>query len=143
VGKIAKGGPNRLEIPRQCATQRKVGKGIVGRKLTSTSHRAAVCAYPRLCMEGAVKLDIKTVCQTGFLHGKLYDVANDGLDAVAILGSSNFTPRGLGLQDNGSHIELNLNASDPGVCYGPLKGYGFRYRVRGDGIEDVGLTSIS
>ena len=31
------------------------------------------------------KVDIKTVCQTGFLHGKLYHVANDGQDAVAIL----------------------------------------------------------
>ena len=60
------------------------------------------------------KVDIKTVCQTGFLHGKLYHVANDGDAAVAILGSSNFTPRGLGLQDTGSNIELNLIASDPG-----------------------------
>ena len=59
------------------------------------------------------KVDIKTVCQTGFLHGKLYHVANDGRDAVAILGSSNFTPRGLGLQETGSNIELNLIASDP------------------------------
>jgi SNF2 family DNA or RNA helicase len=58
------------------------------------------------------KVDIKTVCQTGFLHGKLYHVANDGREAVAILGSSNFTPRGLGLQDVGSNIELNLIASD-------------------------------
>ncbi|RPH99931.1 MAG: ATP-dependent helicase, partial [Zetaproteobacteria bacterium] len=38
---------------------------------------------------------------------------NDGQDAVAILGSSNFTPRGLGLQEAGSNIELNLIASDP------------------------------
>ncbi|HRT10293.1 MAG TPA: helicase-related protein, partial [Candidatus Paceibacterota bacterium] len=53
------------------------------------------------------------VCQTGFLHGKLYHIANDGHEAVAILGSSNFTPRGLGLQDTGSNIELNLIVSDP------------------------------
>ena len=59
------------------------------------------------------KVDIKTVCQTGFLHGKLYHVANNGHDAIAILGSSNFTPRGLGLQDTGSNIELNLIASTP------------------------------
>jgi SNF2 family DNA or RNA helicase len=59
------------------------------------------------------KVDIKTVCQAGFLHGKLYHVANDGAEAAAILGSSNFTPRGLGLQEVGSNIELNLIASDP------------------------------
>jgi hypothetical protein len=53
------------------------------------------------------KVDIKSVCQTNFLHGKLYHVENDGKD-IAILGSSNFTPRGLGLQDSGSNIELNL-----------------------------------
>ena len=52
-------------------------------------------------------MDIKSVCQTNFLHGKLYHVENDGKD-VAILGSSNFTPRGLGLQDTGSNIELNM-----------------------------------
>jgi phosphatidylserine/phosphatidylglycerophosphate/cardiolipin synthase-like enzyme len=53
------------------------------------------------------KVNIKSVCQTNFLHGKLYHVKNGGED-VAILGSSNFTPRGLGLQDTGSNIELNL-----------------------------------
>ncbi|HEY9175898.1 MAG TPA: helicase-related protein [Verrucomicrobiae bacterium] len=59
------------------------------------------------------KVDIRTVCQTNFLHGKLYHVANEGQDAVAILGSSNFTPRGLGLQEDGSNIELNLIAGNP------------------------------
>ncbi|WCJ60920.1 hypothetical protein NXS98_07310 [Fontisphaera persica] len=33
------------------------------------------------------KVDIKTVYRSGFLHGKLYHVANIGHDAVAILGS--------------------------------------------------------
>jgi len=59
------------------------------------------------------KVDIKTVSKVGFLHGKLYHIANDGQDSVAILGSSNFTIRGLGLQDGGSNVELNLIASDP------------------------------
>jgi SNF2 family DNA or RNA helicase len=58
------------------------------------------------------KVDIKSVCQSNFLHGKLYHMENGGQD-VAILGSSNFTPRGLGLQDTGSNIELNLIVNEP------------------------------
>jgi SNF2 family DNA or RNA helicase len=53
------------------------------------------------------KVDIRSVCRSNFLHGKLYHVRN-GTEDVAVLGSSNFTPRGLGLQDTGSNIELNL-----------------------------------
>jgi phosphatidylserine/phosphatidylglycerophosphate/cardiolipin synthase-like enzyme len=82
-----------------------------GLKLANTLQQKRVA---RECADWITKkVDIKTVCQTGFLHGKLYHVDNDGRDAVAILGSSNFTPRGLGLQDTGSNIELNLIASDP------------------------------
>jgi len=54
------------------------------------------------------KVDIRSVTQTNFLHGKLYHVRNGEGDA-AILGSSNFTTRGLGLQAIGSNIELNLS----------------------------------
>ncbi len=53
------------------------------------------------------KVDIRSVKQSNFLHGKLYHIQHDGRDA-AILGSSNFTTRGLGLQSIGSNIELNL-----------------------------------
>ncbi|MEW6664578.1 MAG: helicase-related protein [Thermodesulfobacteriota bacterium] len=53
------------------------------------------------------KVDIKSVCRSNFLHGKLYHVRN-GDDEVAVLGSSNFTPSGLGLQGAASNIELNL-----------------------------------
>src|SRR6266567_8761177 len=53
------------------------------------------------------KVDIKSVKQTNFLHGKLYHTRNGDAEA-AILGSSNFTTRGLGLQTAGSNIELNL-----------------------------------
>ena len=58
------------------------------------------------------KVDIKSVKQTNFLHGKLYHVRNGVADA-AILGSSNFTTRGLGLQTTGSNIELNLAVDKP------------------------------
>ena len=53
------------------------------------------------------KVDIKTIKQSNLLHGKMYHVATAGLED-AILGSSNFTVRGLGLGNAGNNIELNL-----------------------------------
>lgn len=53
------------------------------------------------------KVDIRTVKQTNLLHGKMYHVDRDGVEE-AILGSSNFTVRGLGLGSQGNNIELNL-----------------------------------
>jgi hypothetical protein len=53
------------------------------------------------------KVDIKTIKQSNLLHGKMYHVGTAGVED-AILGSSNFTVRGLGLGDAGNNIELNL-----------------------------------
>ncbi len=53
------------------------------------------------------KVEIRSVKQANFLHGKMYHVNHHGL-ASAILGSSNFTTKGLGLADNNNNIELNL-----------------------------------
>lgn len=53
------------------------------------------------------KVDIKTIRQSNLLHGKLYHIANGGVEE-AVLGSSNFTVRGLGLGDDDNNIELNL-----------------------------------
>jgi SNF2 family DNA or RNA helicase len=53
------------------------------------------------------KVDIKTIKQTNLLHGKMYHVATTGVED-AILGSSNFTVRGLGLGIARNNIELNL-----------------------------------
>jgi SNF2 family DNA or RNA helicase len=53
------------------------------------------------------KVDIKTIKQSNLLHGKMYHIATKGVED-AILGSSNFTVRGLGLGDGGNNIELNL-----------------------------------
>lgn len=53
------------------------------------------------------KVDIKTIKQSNLLHGKMYHVATNGVDE-AILGSSNFTVRGLGLGNGDNNIELNL-----------------------------------
>ena len=53
------------------------------------------------------KVEIKSVRQSNLLHGKMYHIAhNQGEDAI--LGSSNFTVKGLGLGLTGNNIELNL-----------------------------------
>lgn len=52
-------------------------------------------------------VDIRTIRQSNLLHGKMYHVDNNGV-AEAILGSSNFTVRGLGLGNASNNIELNL-----------------------------------
>jgi ERCC4-related helicase len=56
------------------------------------------------------KVQIRSVKQKGFLHGKLYHIDNNGIND-AILGSSNLTVSGLGL-GNRANIELNLEVND-------------------------------
>ena len=53
------------------------------------------------------KVDIRSVRHAQLLHGKMYHIANAGVEE-AILGSSNFTVRGLGLGAGNNNIELNL-----------------------------------
>ena len=56
------------------------------------------------------KVNIRSIKETGFLHGKMYHINNNGVEE-AILGSSNFTVRGLGLNEH-PNIELNLEVND-------------------------------
>ncbi len=53
------------------------------------------------------KVDIRSVRQANLLHGKMYHIANGGVEE-AILGSSNFTVSGLGMANHNNNIELNL-----------------------------------
>ena len=53
------------------------------------------------------KVEIKSIIKPGFLHGKMYHMNNNGVQE-AIIGSSNFTLRGLGLSSFNNNIELNL-----------------------------------
>ncbi len=53
------------------------------------------------------KVEIRSIKQTSMLHGKMYHIAHKGVEE-AILGSSNFTVRGLGTSSTHSNIELNL-----------------------------------
>ena len=58
------------------------------------------------------KVDIKTIRQSNLSHGKMYHVTSSAGSEDAILGSSNFTVRGLGLGKGGNNIELNLIVND-------------------------------
>ena len=53
------------------------------------------------------KVEIKSTRQSNLLHGKMYHIANNGVEK-AIMGSSNFTVQGLGLGQSNNNIELNL-----------------------------------
>lgn len=52
------------------------------------------------------KAEIRSIKRAGLMHGKLYHV-HDGKRDHALVGSSNFTLKGLGLSDE-PNIELNL-----------------------------------
>ena len=58
------------------------------------------------------KVAIKSVINRALLHGKLYHIIPPGRDSRAMFGSSNFTTYGLGLADNQSNIELNMEVTD-------------------------------
>lgn len=53
------------------------------------------------------KVAIRSVREANLLHGKMYHVGLNGVEE-ALVGSSNFTVRGLGLGASGNNIELNL-----------------------------------
>ena len=57
------------------------------------------------------KVEIRSMRESNMLHGKMYHIAKNG-EENAILGSSNFTVRGLGLSQTSSNIELNLKVED-------------------------------
>ena len=56
------------------------------------------------------KVDIRSIKQSNLLHGKMYHINNHGVND-AIMGSSNFTVKGLGLGE-ANNIELNLEVND-------------------------------
>ena len=55
------------------------------------------------------KADVRSIRRSNFLHGKMYHVARPDGETAALVGSSNFTRRGLGLGQN-PNLELNLEA---------------------------------
>lgn len=53
------------------------------------------------------KVEVRSVTRAGFLHGKMSHIRRGEVSA-AIVGSSNFTTRGLGLGATNNNVELNL-----------------------------------
>ena len=61
------------------------------------------------------KVQIRSTRQSNLLHGKMYHILNNG-KPTAIMGSSNFTMNGLGLNPTGNNIELNMRIADEKDC---------------------------
>ena len=80
------------------------------------------------------KVEIRSVRRANFLHGKMYYIDN-GAENDALIGSSNFTVRGLGLSKNASNIELNLEVDSKDDCR-DLKTW-FDNLWKSDQVEDV------
>ena len=81
------------------------------------------------------KVQIRSTRQSNLLHGKMYHIANNG-EQKAIMGSSNFTVRGLGLNPTGNNIELNMRIEDKQDC-DDLKAWFDGIWSDTDHVEDV------
>lgn len=57
------------------------------------------------------KVQVKSMVKPNFLHGKLYHILQENGVEKAVIGSSNFTTRGLGLAKK-NNLELNLIVAD-------------------------------
>ena len=80
------------------------------------------------------KVEIRSVRRANFLHGKMYYIEK-GDKNDALIGSSNFTARGLGLIENASNIELNLEVDSKNDCQA-LKAW-FDNLWESDEVKDV------
>ena len=80
------------------------------------------------------KVKIRSARHANLLHGKMYYIDQNG-HVDALIGSSNFTVRGLGLSQNTSNIELNLEVDSPKDC-ADLKAW-FDALWESDEVEDV------
>lgn len=57
------------------------------------------------------KVEIRSIRKSNLMHAKMYHIAKNGVED-AIVGSSNFTVRGLGMSATDNNIELNLEVED-------------------------------
>lgn len=57
------------------------------------------------------KVQIRSIQKSNLMHAKMYHIANNSVED-AIVGSSNFTVRGLGMSATDNNIELNLEVDD-------------------------------
>lgn len=59
-------------------------------------------------------VNIRSISKSNFLHGKMY-LTESAHGGTAVVGSSNFTRRGLGSEES-ANVELNLATQDPAIC---------------------------
>ena len=84
----------------------------LGESGLSVANQLSQKRIAKACADWITRMvEIRSIVRAGFLHGKMYHI-QDGKVASALVGSSNFTVPGLGLQGSGNNIELNLVVSD-------------------------------
>ena len=74
-------------------------------------------AIAKDCKEWAENnnIQIRTIKQKSFMHGKMYHIEKPNGQSTLITGSSNFTSKGFGFNQSGN-MELNLLAEDTETC---------------------------
>ena len=79
----------------------------------AASHMLRQKAVARRCAEWIKRdtVEVRSISQANFLHGKMYIAGDTEAGACAVVGSSNFTRRGLG-GGGGSNLEINLAVRD-------------------------------
>ena len=85
-------------------------RGLLPTQVFKQKHAAKDCAK---WIEDHV--EVRTIKKTNFLHGKMYCVERKESPNTAVVGSSNFTYRGLGF-DAGANLEINLTVTETAAC---------------------------
>ena len=95
----------------------KAGKGFhVTETGLSPTEALKQKSLARECAEWIKKsVQVRTIKQANFLHGKMYHIERPDDSDTAVVGSSNFTWRGLGFE-HGANLELNLPVTAPATC---------------------------
>ena len=81
-------------------------QGLVPNHTLQQKHLAKRCAE----WVGKDTVAVRSVSRSNFLHGKMY-LTESSLGVAGVVGSSNFTKRGLGGSDR-SNLEINLATGD-------------------------------
>jgi len=105
-GSVGEVDPGRKESKDFALTER----GLSPRQLLWQKHLAKDCE--RWITD---RVEIRTIKQANFLHGKMYHLERPADKDVAVVGSSNFTYRGLGF-DSGANLELNMLVPGAETC---------------------------
>ena len=98
--------PGRKEPKSFTATE----NGLVPNQQLSQKHLAERCAD----WISKDSMSVRSIKQSNFLHGKMYLTKSEDHAGAGVVGSSNFTKRGLGGSDH-ANLEINLATEDTGT----------------------------